>query len=129
MSHDVSLQQLAGTMARYGSAYLLTVTDEGRAHAVAVKPTVVGGALLIGELGRRSRANAVARPALSLVWPPTEPGDYSLIVDGDASPSRNGVTVLPTRAVLHRPAPATGTSSSNCGSDCVPVAGVGPNDA
>jgi hypothetical protein len=38
MSVKVDLAKLADTMAEYGGAYLLTVSDDQRPHAVAVQP-------------------------------------------------------------------------------------------
>lgn len=121
MSIPVALPTLADTMARYGFAYLLTSTDGGGApHAVAVTPVLRGEALVIGDLGRRSRSNIGPRPAVALVWPPKDEGDYSLIVDGQASLDGEMLTVVPTRAVLHRPAPAgTEAEPGRCGADCV----------
>jgi hypothetical protein len=59
---------------------------------------------------------------VSLLWPPNEPGGYSLIVDGAAAPSDDGrIAVTPTRAVLHRPAAGSDASSPGCGADCVPI--------
>jgi hypothetical protein len=91
--------------ARRTAPYLLTVADDGRPHAVAVAAAWDGGRLRC-EVGRRSGANASARPLISLVWPPDEPGGYSLIVDGTAAHQDGAVLVEPTSAVLHRPAPA-----------------------
>jgi hypothetical protein len=49
-----------------------------------------------------------------LLWPPSAPGDYSLIVDGAATVAGSTVVVNATRAVRHRPAPGGG-------SDCITV--------
>jgi hypothetical protein len=83
----------------------------------------------VGPLGRRTLANAAERPAVTLLWPPVEPEGYSLIVDGTAEMSDDGVLVSPTRAVLHRAAAAGATASADdhaCVSDCieVPLPGV-----
>jgi len=40
---------------------------------------------LIVDVGRRSTANAAARPAVSLLYPVRTDDDYSLIVDGTAA--------------------------------------------
>jgi hypothetical protein len=62
---------------------------------------------------------------VSLLWPPAEPGGYSLIVDGTAAAGvREGrLAVTPTRAVLHRPASAPGDARPGCSADCVPILG------
>ena len=121
MSIPVALPTLADAIARYRFAYLLTSSDGGKApHAVAVTPVLRGEALVIGDLGSKSRSNAGQRPAVALVWPPKDEGDYSLIVDGQASLDGETLTVVPTRAVLHRPAPAgIEAAPGRCGADCV----------
>jgi hypothetical protein len=113
MSEKIDLDELASSLRHYGFAYLLTVGDDHRAHAVAVRPSLDGRVLEIAGLGRRTRANLEARPDISLVWPPFEHGGYSLIVDGRASLTEAGATVTPEHAVLHRPA------EDGTGSDCV----------
>jgi hypothetical protein len=122
MTIRVDLTELTATLADFDYAYLLTVNDEGRAHAVAVTPDLTDGAFRVHELGRKSVANAAARPQLSLVYPPREPGGYSLIVDGDATADGDTVSITPTTAVLHRPAPAGFQPDAGaCGSDCQPI--------
>jgi hypothetical protein len=104
--HDIADQQAP-------FAYLLTVSDDGRPHAVAVRPDV-GERAVTFEAGTRSCANAAARPDVSLLWPPLTHDDYSLIVDGRASVDGATMRLDPTRAVRHRPAPGGGN-------DCAPV--------
>ncbi len=107
----------------YSFAYLLTVSEQGRAHSVAVQPVLRDGMLHLAGVGTRSRTNATERPWVSLVWPPTDFEGYSLIVDGEATTSGDAVSVAPTRAVFHRPHDhAThGKGGAGCGSDCRPV--------
>jgi Pyridoxamine 5'-phosphate oxidase len=120
MSIKVTLPQLAETLARYRFAYLLTVGDDARAHVVAVTTTLVNDTLLVTDLGRRTRANVAVHPSVTLVWPPANPSDYSLIVDGVGSMRDDELAIAPTRAVLHRPArPQTTTTGDGCESDCV----------
>jgi hypothetical protein len=60
------------------------------------------GDVLVAGVGRSSAANAVARPAVTLLWPSgPEPG-YSLIVDAAAVVADGAVRLVPTSAVLHR---------------------------
>jgi hypothetical protein len=114
MSIAVDLHELHDTAALQAPfAYLLTVSDDGRPHAVAIRPEV-GTEVVTFEAGTRSCANATARPDVSLLWPPLTHDDYSLIVDGQASVDGSTVQLTPTRAVRHRPAPGGG-------SDCAPV--------
>ena len=124
MSVKVDLEELAATLRDFGSGYLLTVSDDHRAHAVAVVPVGDGEGLRVEGLGNRSRTNLAAHPDVTLLFPPREPGGYSLIVDGTATVSGEGALVTPTHAVLHRPADHAegGAATSSCGNDCVPVA-------
>jgi hypothetical protein len=128
MSIPVPLEKLrTASDERGGSAYLLTVTDDGRPHAVHV-PLRWEGDVLATDVGRRSAHNAALRPSVSLLYPPVIAGDYSLIVDGTAEiTSRQGANVLirPIKAVLHRPAAAFDPTST-CGADCVPLLPASP---
>jgi len=123
MSIPVAVTDLGDAMSERPYAYLLTVSGDGRPHAVAVVPVLSDGALR-ADVGRRTADNAATRPdAVSLVWPPAEAGGYSLIVDGRASVDGSIVSVVPTKAVLHRPAPADAgpADADSCGSDCRPI--------
>jgi hypothetical protein len=123
MSHPVALEQLRNETRRFALApYLLTVGDDGRPHAVAVAASWEGDALTM-ELGERSARYAGTRPRVSLLWPPAEPGGYSLIVDGTAAPAggEGRIAVTPTRAVLHRPAATPDAARPGCSADCVPI--------
>ncbi|MGD9705556.1 MAG: pyridoxamine 5'-phosphate oxidase family protein [Acidimicrobiia bacterium] len=107
MSIDVPIDELAATAERYDFAYVVTVSDSGRPHLVAVRPTVSGDELSV-SVGRTSLANATARPEIALVYPPVEDGGMSLVVDATASSSGEAPGVLrltATSALLHRPAP------------------------
>jgi len=131
MSIPVELAELADAMAVYRFAYLLSIADDGRAHAVAVRPSLAEGSLVVADLGRRTSANVAARPAVTVLWPPADPAGYSLIVDGQARIDGDGVVAIaPERAVLHRPAqpaadapaPAVaGEPAPGCASDCVEI--------
>ncbi len=130
MSIPVAISDLEAATAERGWAYLLTVRDDLRPHVVAVTPVWEAGRMLMG-VGRGTARNAGERPAVTLCYPPVEPGGYSLIVDGTVEVDADGhVTFLPSGAVLHRPAPAGfGGPSSGCGNDCEPVGpsgGEGP---
>ena len=124
MSIPVSIDKLRDEVARFGSTpYLLTVTEDDRAHATAVSVEWDGDELVMGIGGRSSR-NAALHPNVSLLWPPFEPGGYSLISDGVARDLGNErMAYAPTKAVLHRPAPGQQASAleGDCSSDCVPL--------
>src|SRR4051794_38182527 len=105
MSVKVELDRLREELDGFGrQAYLLTVTGDGRPHAVAVAPAWEGDDLVV-ETGTGSAANAGERPRVTLLWPPQDAGGYSLIVDGSARSDGIRVSVSPSSAVLHRPAP------------------------
>ncbi len=124
MSVKVDLDALADTLADYGLAYLVTVSDDQRSHVVSVSPVLREQVLSIGPGGRRTLANLTARPDVTLLFPPSEPEGYTLIVDGRARVDGEQVSVEAVHAVLHRPADhATGPTTSSCGNDCVPVTG------
>jgi hypothetical protein len=118
VSVAVELADLRAAVADFGPhAFLLSVTSDGRPHAVSVAPEWRGDALVVA-VGAGTAANATERPSVTLLWPPTEAGGYSLIVDGAASVDGGQVAVTPKKAVLHRSA---ATPDGGARSDCVPV--------
>ncbi|WP_353173943.1 hypothetical protein [Paracandidimonas soli] len=120
MSIPVELQSLESVITRYHFAYLMTNSDKGPPHVVQAAVALDGGNLVINQVGRRTRANALARPDVGLVWPPESETDYSLIVDGQAALLGESLRITPTRAVLHRSSPSPEPKApGGCGSDCV----------
>ncbi|MGQ0626384.1 MAG: hypothetical protein ACT4PP_17265 [Sporichthyaceae bacterium] len=105
MSIPVPLADLPATIAKYGFAYLLTVTDEAGAWVRSTHVRTSDGVLTLYDGGRRTRDNVTARPAITLLWPPAEPDGWTLLVDGKASVAGEVITVDPSRAVLHRSPP------------------------
>lgn len=118
----VDLQALADALVNYPYAYLITVDDGYRAHTVTVEPELRGATLDVGLIGGRTQQNLARRRDVTLLWPPSEPGGYSLIVDGEAETSEAGdavqLTVVPTRALLHRDADSP-EAAKGCLHDCV----------
>ena len=104
MSVMVDIADLAGALAGRPWAYLLTVGPDLRVHALAVDARLDGSVFRL-VTGRGSRANAVERPEVTLVFPPVAAGGMSLIVDCTATVDGDEVVVRPTGAVLHRSAP------------------------
>ncbi|CAN5470656.1 hypothetical protein BH11ACT7_BH11ACT7_06410 [soil metagenome] len=117
MSVKVDLDRLADTLAGFASAYLITVSDDYQARAVAVAPVLRDGVLDVGTVGGGTRRNLAARDGVTLLWPPRESGGYTLIVDGRVLPSSDEapLQVAPSHAVLHRPAAEA--------ADCPPLDG------
>ncbi|MEB3984303.1 pyridoxamine 5'-phosphate oxidase family protein [Mycobacterium sp. 663a-19] len=120
----VDFERLAAALPDYPFAYLITVDDDYRAHTVTVEPQLREATLDVGLIGGRTRDNLARRSDVTLLWPPPEPGGYSLIVDGTAEVTDVGdavrLGVLPTRALLHREADdGSPAAAKGCLHDCV----------
>jgi hypothetical protein len=92
-------------------------------HTVAVEPKLREAILDIGLIGGRTQKNLARHADVTLLWPPLEPGGYSLIVDGRAQTSEateetTRLAVVPTRALLHREADSP-AAAKGCLHDCV----------
>ena len=125
MNVDVELSRLQKVITERGSgAYVLTVTDDGRPHAVYLHVGWEGGRLIASGVGATTAANATARPSVSVLFPVSAAAEYTLFVDGAATVETRGderrLVVTPTRGVLHRPGTPRDPASS-CTSDCVPL--------
>jgi hypothetical protein len=119
---------LAAAASAGASAYLVTVTPDGRPH-VAPASVVVRDRrnVVVSGPGRRTRANVEADSTVTVLWSPAEDDGYALIVDGTAVVHDDGLVVCPTRAVLHRPARGQGARADagpgdGCAADCVEIA-------
>jgi hypothetical protein len=87
------------------AAYVLTVSDDGRPHAVHGAVRWVDGRIVV-EVGPRRRLQPDRR---------RDRGTVATTGDG------HRLVITPTKAVLHRPAPAPDPGASTCDADCVPV--------
>lgn len=110
MSVPVELTAVAEEVARWGFAYLVTVSDDGRPHLLALVPSASddgsGPVLRFDANGGRACRNAAQRPEVAVVFPPVPHSDhYSLVIDGAATVDGRFVDVAVTSALLHRPAP------------------------
>jgi hypothetical protein len=103
MSIAVALTDLEAELAEYPWGYLVTVSDDQRAHLLAVPTQFVDG-VFAAAAGRGTRSNATSRPDVTLLFPPAAGTQMSLIVDGHAQVFDEHVAITPTNAVLHRPA-------------------------
>ena len=110
MSIEVPIDELFDQVGGWGFGYLLTVSDDQRPHLLALQPRTArvddAEVLRFDAGGGRACRNAIARPEVTVVFPPADHSDgYSLVVDGHATVDGSLVDVAPTWAVLHRPAP------------------------
>jgi hypothetical protein len=114
----VSLERLREQVDAFGPRPFLVTVGEGAAHVVSVEVAFDDDSFVV-PAGRTSRQNAADHPSVTLLWPPTDGGPYSLIVDGTAEAGDGEqLVVRPGRAVLHRMAGADGDLPS-----CVPLEG------
>jgi hypothetical protein len=104
VSIEVPLPELQATLASYPWAFLVTVSAEGRSHSLAVATAFFDDGALRFPVGRTSMANVAERPEVTLLFPPASGTEYSVVVDGVASAADGELRVMPTWAVLHRPA-------------------------
>ena len=132
---QVDVKRLAAALPDYPFAYLITVDDDYRVHTVTVEPQLrdlqdgPGAIVDVGLIGGRTLKNLAHRRDVTLLWPPQEPGGYSLIVDGTAAVSAAEgsagdetarLGVVPTRALLHREADTDSPEAAKgCLHDCV----------
>jgi hypothetical protein len=121
MSVKVDLDQLAAALEDFTFAYLVTVGDDYRAHTVAVEPVFADGVINVGPVGGGTRRNLAQHDGVTLVWPPHQPGGYTLIVDGTGELTDTSLLVMPSRAVLHREAAPGVSTRPGCLHDCVPL--------
>ncbi|HEX3425714.1 MAG TPA: hypothetical protein VHT30_06250 [Acidimicrobiales bacterium] len=128
MSIPIALEALHDEIQGHGSvAFFLSGGGDGRPHCVQLAIAWEDPGRLVLHPGKGTVANVAERPLVSVLWPPTEEGGYSLIVDGtvvDTSTDADGhptVVVEPTKAVLHRPAKPADPTATAHGSDCVKV--------
>lgn len=102
MSHPVAPADLGRALEEYAEGYLLTVTADATTRAVAVRPRLVDGRVVVGA-GRSSSANVAGNPSVTLLCPPTTPQGFTLLVDGTAAVEGEEIRIEPVSVVLHRP--------------------------
>lgn len=121
MSIPVRVEDLAEALADFGDGYLLTTAGQS-IKAVTVSVTLRDGLLRTGSTSRGSAANLERNAAATLVFPPREARGLTLLVDGTARATGDGIELTPQSAILHRPAshadelPAA--ADGQCGNDC-----------
>ena len=127
MSVPVDIDNLEKAIDKYGvNAYLITTDNEAHPHITHVTLSKDSDGFVC-YLGRKTSANAAARPSVAMLWPPMLPGEHSLIVDGlmqvTEIPERGARGLFkPKAAILHRSASGSEKETAgNCTSDCSPV--------
>ena len=131
MSIPVEPADIGSQMEQFGTAaYVLTVRDDATPHIAHLDMRLDGEVLRCGA-SRSAAANVAQRSTISVLWPPFEPGGYSMIVDAVARAVEGAdgleLELRPTSGVLHRPAtPAGPVGNPNCSSDCAPL---GPSES
>lgn len=119
MSIKVDLADLADRVRERGAGFLVTTGPDGRPHTTQVVFTI-DGQTLRAPAGRKTCRNVAAQPLVALLWPPSTPGDYNLIIDGDASVAdldddgKGWAVIEATHAILHR-------NAEDGGNDCKAV--------
>jgi hypothetical protein len=102
MSIEVALDRLPEAARGYATVPMLLTTDSDGRPRVSGVAVDWDGTEAVFRAGRRSVANAVARPLVSLLWPAPPGAPHALIVDGTASETPDGALRLkPESAILH----------------------------
>ena len=124
MSVKVDLGELAAKIAEFDVAYLVTVSDEGRAHVLSVWPEITDDGIVVDGVGRHTQANAAAHPDVTLVFPPADPAATACSSTARRrSTARRSRSSRPRRSCTARPpvptaaAPAATASTSDGGHD------------
>jgi len=102
MSYPVATADLGRALEAYAEGYLLTVTADATTRAVAVRPRLVDGRVVVGA-GRSSSANVATNPRVTVLCPPTTEKGFTLLIDGTAAVAGDEIRIEPTSVVLHRP--------------------------
>lgn len=119
----MEIADLAEALADRGPGYLLTASTDGQVKAVTVEPVLRDGVLHCPP-SRGSARNLDAHASATLLFPPPVARGHTLLVDGTATATDDGIAFTPTSAVLHRPADhadGAGSTGDGCGHDCAPV--------
>ena len=111
----------------YGDTpYVLTVGDDGPHTSHSTVSLAPDGASLTGPLSKSAAKNVGTQPAMSLFWPPREPGGYGIIMNGTAQViATDGpdplASIALTKVVFHRPGTPGPGHEGTCTSDCKPI--------
>ena len=116
MSHSIAPHELGETATEYGDTpFLLYAHDNGsvRANHVHAQTAIGEDVVWVSGFGRGVLAATEAGKVLSLLWQPVSATGFSLIADGlGAVIDDDTLEITISSAVLHRPAPVDGASTS-----------------
>ena len=118
---------ISEALREYGNTpYILTVGDGGPHTSHSTVSLAPDGTSLIGPLSKSAAKNVGTQPAMSLFWPPQEPGGYGIIMNGTARViATDGpdplASIALTKAVFHRPGKPGPGHEGTCTSDCRPI--------
>jgi hypothetical protein len=102
MSVPVQIETIRAELEAEGAAaFLVTVGPDSTPHVVSALVSWVGDRLAVGS-GRRTARNVAEHATVTLLWPTTEDGGLSLLVDGEAELVGEQVLIRPTFAIRHR---------------------------
>lgn len=126
MTRSGALDRLRTEASRFLTGpYLLTVTAQRRPHCIMVAVTWRADRIVVSAPSEWAASESADLKEVSLLWPPVEPGGYSLIVDGIATTDVTGdgssLWITPTRAVFHRTGATRAPGGSTCKSDCISI--------
>ncbi|MCH2622678.1 MAG: pyridoxamine 5'-phosphate oxidase family protein [Acidimicrobiales bacterium] len=127
MSMPVTAGEVAARLEEYGtSAFLVTVGDDGSpkvVHLALVWEGNSGGGSFRCTPGGGTLRNLAESGPVTLVFPPAEPGGYSMLIDGtgrvagasDELPGTDDLVRIDFGGgVLHRPAPDASDDQVHC---------------
>ena len=118
---------IAEALREFGNTpYVLTVGDDGPHTSHSTVTLAPDGTSLTGPLSKSAAKNVGNQPAMSLFWPPKEPGGYGIIMNGMAHViATDGpdplASIALTKAVFHRPGTPGPGHEGTCTSDCRPI--------
>lgn len=105
MSHPVDTDQLPDRLVEYGNAAFVVTVGGGGVPKVVHVPVVWDGEVLRCTPGGGTLANLTTPAPVTMVFPPPEPGAYSMFLDGEGVADDGVAVITLTGGVLHRPAP------------------------
>ena len=116
VSVKITVDDLAGRLDEYGTAAFVVTVGADSSPKVVHVPVVWDGEVLRCTPGGGTLVNLAGGGPVTLVFPPPEDGDHSMLVDGIGRVVDDGevVEVKFVDGVLHRPAPLAPGDQVDC---------------